>query len=88
MSEPTYAGHPIVGTWRLISFTEQNLDTGAVSYPFGEEAKALSSNGYVATILTRFDRKRRLRLRRPIRRQSISTAACAATTSGSSRIGL
>ena len=75
MSEPTYAGHPIVGTWRLISFTEQNLDTGAVSYPFGEEAKALSSNGYVATILTRFDRKRRLRLRRPIRRQSISTAA-------------
>ena len=56
MSEPTYAGHPIVGTWRLISFTEQNLDTGAASYPFGEEAKALviyEINGYVATIFTR-----------------------------------
>src|SRR5437868_1853694 len=58
MSEPTYAGHPIVGTWRLISFTEQNLDTGAASYPFGEEAKALviyEINGYFATIFTRSD---------------------------------
>jgi hypothetical protein len=60
MSEPTYADHPIVGTWRLISFTEQNLETGAISYPFREAAKALviyASNGYVATIFTRPDRK-------------------------------
>jgi Lipocalin-like domain len=44
---------PIVGTWRLTSFTEQNLETGAISYPFGEGAKALviyGANGYVATI--------------------------------------
>jgi Lipocalin-like domain len=51
---------PIVGTWRLASFTEQNLENGAISYPFGKEAKALviyESNGYVATIFTRSDRK-------------------------------
>ena len=52
--------HPIVGTWRLVSFTEQNLETGAITYPFGEEAKALviyEANGYVATIFTKSDRK-------------------------------
>jgi hypothetical protein len=51
---------PIVGTWRLTSFTEQNLETGAISYPFGEGAKALviyGANGYVATIFTKSDRK-------------------------------
>ena len=36
-----YSDHPIVGTWRLTSFSEQNLDTGAVSYPFGDNAKAM-----------------------------------------------
>jgi hypothetical protein len=52
--------HPIVGTWRLASFTEQNLETGAITYPFGEEAKALviyEANGYVSTIFTRSDRQ-------------------------------
>jgi lipocalin-like protein len=55
-----YSDHPIVGTWLLTSFTEQNLDTGAVSYPFGDGAKAMviyEANGYVATIFTRTDRK-------------------------------
>jgi hypothetical protein len=60
MSEPKYTDHPIVGTWRLISFTEKNLETGAISYPFGEAAKALviyGADGYVATIFTKSDRK-------------------------------
>jgi hypothetical protein len=55
-----YSDHPIVGTWRLASFTEENLETGAISYPFGEAAKALviyEANGYVATIFTKSDRK-------------------------------
>jgi hypothetical protein len=55
-----YSDHPIVGTWRLASFTEENLETGAISYPFGEAAKALviyEANGYVATIFMRSDRK-------------------------------
>lgn len=55
-----HSRHPIVGSWRLTSFTEQNLETGAISYPFGEGAKALviyEANGYVATIFTRSDRK-------------------------------
>jgi hypothetical protein len=55
-----YSDHPIVGTWRLTSFSEQNLDNGAVSYPFGDDAKAMviyEANGYVATIFTRTDRK-------------------------------
>jgi len=57
---PIYSNHLIVGTWRLTSFTEKNLDTGAISYPFGEATKALviyESNGFVATIFTRSDRK-------------------------------
>jgi hypothetical protein len=29
MSMPIYAQHPIVGTWRLASFTEENLESGA-----------------------------------------------------------
>jgi hypothetical protein len=60
MSEQTQARHPIVGTWRLTSFTEENLDTGAVSYPFGETARAFviyAANGYVATIFTSAARK-------------------------------
>jgi hypothetical protein len=59
MSKPV-PSHPIVGTWRLASFTEQNHETGAVRYPFGEAAKALviyEANGYVATIFARSDRK-------------------------------
>ncbi len=60
MSKPIPIGHVIVGTWRLTAFTERNLETGAVSYPFGEMAKALviyEANGYVATIFVRSDRK-------------------------------
>src|ERR1700680_2137391 len=60
ISEQTKGRHPIVGTWRLTSFTEENLDTGAVSHPFGETARAFviyEANGYVATIFTSPDRK-------------------------------
>jgi hypothetical protein len=60
---PIYSDHPIIGTWRLTSFTERNLDTGAIGYPFGETAKALviyEPNGYVATIFTRSDRQQPL----------------------------
>jgi hypothetical protein len=52
--------NPIVGTWRLTSFTEENLETGAVSHPFGVGARALviyEANGYVATIFAAGDRK-------------------------------
>jgi Lipocalin-like domain len=60
MTERNYRDHPIVGTWRLTSFTEKNLETIAVSHPFGVASKALviyEANGYVATIFTRSDRK-------------------------------
>ena len=60
MSTPIYSDHPIVGTWRLTSFTEQNLETGEVRHPFGEAARAFviyEANGYVATIFARSDRK-------------------------------
>jgi len=53
-------GKPIAGTWRLTSFTEENLATGAVSYPFGVAARAFviyDVNGYVATIFSAGDRK-------------------------------
>jgi hypothetical protein len=58
-----HSSHPIVGTWRLTSFTERNLDTGTIGYPFGEAARALviyEPNGYVATIFTRSDRQQPL----------------------------
>jgi len=54
------ADHPIAGTWRLLSCTEKNLETGAVSYPLGEKAAAImiyTADGYAATIFTRADRK-------------------------------
>jgi hypothetical protein len=60
MITPIYSDHPIVGTWRLTSFTEQNLETGAASYPFGEGARALviyTVDGHVATIFAAADRK-------------------------------
>jgi hypothetical protein len=60
MSEQIPAGHPIVGTWRLSSFTEEHLETGAVSYPFGEKARALviyTVDGHVATIFAAAARK-------------------------------
>ena len=30
----------IVGTWRLTAFTEPDLRTGTVTFPFGQQAKA------------------------------------------------
>ena len=60
MSASVDKNHPIVGTWRLISFTDRNLDTGAVSYPFGDSARAFviyTADGYTATLFTRSDRK-------------------------------
>jgi len=60
MSEPTHVDHPIVGAWRLTSFTEENLETGAVKYPFGASARALviyTADGYVATIFATADRR-------------------------------
>jgi len=52
--------HPIVGAWRLTAFTEQDLRTGAVTYPFGQQAKAFvvyTAKGYVATIFAAANRK-------------------------------
>ncbi|SRR5260221_14765057 len=60
MSEPIHAGHPIVGTWKLSSFAEENLETRAVCYPFGEKARAIviyTVDGHVATIFAAADRK-------------------------------
>jgi hypothetical protein len=51
---------PIVGTWRLIAFTEEDLKTGAVTYPMGRNASAVviySGDGYTATIFTSEGRK-------------------------------
>ncbi len=45
----------IVGTWRLSSFTEKDLVTGAVRYPMGERAAAMviyTADGYTATLFT------------------------------------
>jgi hypothetical protein len=55
MDKPIEASHPIVGAWRLISFTVTNLETGTVRHPFGRGAKAFviyTRNGYAATIFT------------------------------------
>ena len=57
---PIHIDHSIVGTWRLTSFTENNLETGAAAYPFGEKAAAIviyTVDGYVATIFTATGRK-------------------------------
>jgi hypothetical protein len=60
MSNSIRSDHSIVGTWRLTSFTERDLETGAATYPFGEKAAAIviyTADGYVATIFTATDRK-------------------------------
>ena len=49
----------IVGTWRLLSLTEEYLDTRAVRHPMGERPNALviyTADGHVATIFTAADR--------------------------------
>lgn len=58
MSLPPSA-HPIVGTWHLVSFTEQDLATGSVTFPFGPRAKAAviyTAAGNVITIFAASDR--------------------------------
>ena len=50
----------IVGTWRLVSFTEEDFQTGAVMHPFGHNPNAIvlyTADSYVATIFTASDRK-------------------------------
>lgn len=59
-SEPIPSPHPIVGTWRLTAFTEQDLKSGAVTYPFGQRARAIviyTAQGHVATIFAAAERK-------------------------------
>ena len=60
MNSVTSAPDMIVGTWRLVSFTEEDLQTGAVTHPFGRNPNAVviyTADGYVATIFTAADRK-------------------------------
>jgi hypothetical protein len=60
MSDPISADHPIVGAWTLISFTETDFQTGAVTYPFGERARAgviYTADGHVATLFTAENRQ-------------------------------
>lgn len=45
--------HPIVGTWKLESFMELDIERSATSYPMGRKAKATviyTASGHVATI--------------------------------------
>lgn len=51
----TLRSHPIVGTWRLKSFAERDIETDVLSYPMGEKPKAIviyTATGHVATIFT------------------------------------
>ena len=60
MSDPISADHPILGAWSLISFTEKNLQTGAVAYPLGKKARATviyTPSGHVATLFTSENRQ-------------------------------
>ena len=60
MSEPIAPNHPIIGTWRLTRFTEENLATGAVTFPLGPQPKGqviYTADGYVSTIFTTADRR-------------------------------
>lgn len=60
MNDPIPVDHPIVSAWSLTSFTEQNLQAGAVAYPLGENAKAAvidTADGHVVTLFTSADRK-------------------------------
>ena len=47
--------HLIVGTWQLVSLAEKDVETGAVTYPMGERARAAviyTADGYVITLFT------------------------------------
>ena len=59
MEEALRADHAIIGTWRLVSFTEEDIQTKAVAYPLGQQPNALviyAADGYAATIFTSRDR--------------------------------
>ena len=46
---------PIVGTWRLKAFTEQEVAGAAISYPMGQHPEAMviyTADGFAATIFT------------------------------------
>jgi Lipocalin-like domain len=58
--DPISATHPIVGTWYLIAFTEEDIQSRALTYPFGKQARAIviyTADGHVATIFAAADRK-------------------------------
>ena len=60
MTDTLPADHVIVGTWRLVSFTEEDIETKAVTYPLGERPNAwviYAADGYAATIFTSTDRQ-------------------------------
>ena len=57
---PVQAEHAIVGTWRLLSFTEEDIQTKRVSHPLGQRPNAFviyGADGYTSTIFTSGDRK-------------------------------
>jgi Lipocalin-like domain len=59
-SEPIDANHPIIGTWQLTRFVEENVATTAVTQPFGPRPKAqviYTSDGYVSTLFTAANRR-------------------------------
>ncbi|TXL71562.1 lipocalin-like domain-containing protein [Vineibacter terrae] len=42
----------VVGTWRLVSFTKEDLQTGVVTHPFGQKLNAFVI--YTADVVTIF----------------------------------
>ena len=55
MVHPISPDHPIVGAWRSVSFTENDIETGAVTHPMGERARATviyTADGHVVTLFT------------------------------------
>jgi hypothetical protein len=63
MGDAIPSDHLIVGAWRLVSFTEKDLQTGAVAHPLGERAKAAviyTTDGHVVTLFTAEERQRPL----------------------------
>ena len=60
MAHPIPPDHPIVGAWQLVSFTGKDIETGAVTHPMGERAKAAviyTADGHVVTLFTAEDRR-------------------------------
>ena len=60
MTHPVSPDHPIVGAWQLVSFTEKDIETGTVTHPMGQRAKAAviyTADGQVVTLFTAEDRR-------------------------------